>query len=90
MTDVFASTNRRRLVLKPGKERVIELTLADRLTKTLRIPPDQHDVVQRIDVTEFLRPGGNRLSIHAPAAEEGLLGAEADEIEQAFFDQDDS
>jgi cell division septum initiation protein DivIVA len=33
--------------------------------------------------------GRERLSIHAPAAEEGLLGAEADEIEQAFFDQDD-
>ncbi|HTK14999.1 MAG TPA: hypothetical protein VL769_01295 [Acidimicrobiia bacterium] len=34
--------------------------------------------------------GRERLSIHAPAAEEGLLGAVADETEQAFFDQDDS
>ena len=33
--------------------------------------------------------GRERLSIHAPAAED-MLGSEEDEAEQAFFDQDDS
>jgi uncharacterized protein YfaS (alpha-2-macroglobulin family) len=47
----------------PDRERVIEVRLAGKLVKELRISPDQADVMQQTDLSKHLRTGEQLLSM---------------------------
>ncbi len=52
------------------RERLVRITLGDRLTRELKVAADQAEVVQQIDLTPYLRPGTQTLRLAEPTETE--------------------
>jgi uncharacterized protein YfaS (alpha-2-macroglobulin family) len=54
------------------RERLLRITISDRLTRELKVSADQAEVVQQIDLTSYLRTGVQTLRLAEPSGTESV------------------